>query len=47
MRWAAPRRHELDTGVCVERWNLRADVKGVLQAVAPQEESTDAVIGAD
>lgn len=47
MRWAVPRRHDLDTGICTERWNLRADDKGVLQAAAPQEESTDAVIGAD
>lgn len=47
MRWTAPRRHDLDTGVYMERWNLRADDKGVLQAAAPQEESTDAVIGAD
>ncbi|WP_260680507.1 hypothetical protein [Enterococcus avium] len=31
----------------MERGNPRADVKGVFQAEAPQEKSTDAAMGAD
>jgi len=46
-RWAAQRRHELNTGVCTERGNPRTDVKGVYQAEEPQDKSTDAVMGAD
>ncbi len=45
--WAAQRWHELNTGVCTERGNPRADVKGVYQVEEPQDKSTDAVMGAD
>ena len=45
--WAAQRWHELNTGVCMERGNPRADVKGVYQVEEPQDKSTDAVMGAD
>ena len=45
--WTAQRWHELNTGVCTERGNPRADVKGVYQAEEPQDKSTNAVMGAD
>jgi len=33
--WAAQRWHELNTGVCTERGNPRADAKGVYQVEEP------------
>jgi hypothetical protein len=39
--------HELNTGIYMERGNLRANVKGVYQVGEPQDKSTNVVIGAD